>query len=119
MSREELEKLTATKLREIAHEYPDIQGAHAMKKEELIVAILTARGEPVKVVKKKPTQIHEVKKHVKELKAEKLKIQEEKKRNRKKISQLRRQIKKLKRQTRIMAGVKAAKTKAVKEEKAS
>jgi len=119
MSREELEKLTATKLREIAHEYPDIQGAHAMKKEELIVAILTARGEPVKVAKKKPAQIHEVKKHVKDLKAEKLKIQAEKKRNRKKISQLRRQIKKLKRHTRIMAGVKAAKAKAVKEEKAS
>jgi deoxyxylulose-5-phosphate synthase len=119
MSREELEKLTATKLREVAHEYPEIQGAHAMKKEELIVAILTARGEPVKVAKKKPTQIHEIKKHVKEMKAEKRKLQEEKAQNRKKISQLRRKIKRLKRQSRIMAGVKAAKAKEVKEEKAS
>jgi hypothetical protein len=119
MSREELEKLTATKLRELAHEYPEIEGAHALKKEELIVAILKARGEPIKVVKKKPTQIHEIKKHVKEMKAEKEKLQEEKAQDRKKISQLRRRIKKLKRQSRIMAGVKAAKAKASKEEKAS
>ena len=35
MSREELEKLTATKLREIAKEYDDITGASAMKKEDL------------------------------------------------------------------------------------
>ena len=118
MSREELEKLTATKLREIAHEYPDIQGAHAMKKEELIVAILTARGEPIKVAKKKPAQIHEIKKHVKEMKAEKEKLREGKAQDRKKLSQLRRRIKRLKRQTRIMAGVKAAKAKEVKEEKA-
>jgi predicted nuclease with TOPRIM domain len=118
MSREELEKLTATKLREIAHEYPDIQGAHAMKKEELIVAILTARGEPVKIAKKKPAQIHEIKKHVKEMKAEKEKLREGKAQDRKKVSQLRRRIKRLKRQTRIMAGVKAAKAKEVKEEKA-
>jgi FtsZ-binding cell division protein ZapB len=119
MSREELEKLTATKLREIAHEYPDIQGAHAMKKEELIVAILTARGEPVKVVKKKPTQIHEIKKHVKKLKEEKETLRTEKGTARKKISQMRRRIKRLKRQTRLMAGAKAEKAKKVKEEKAS
>lgn len=119
MSREELEKLTATKLRELAHEYPEIEGAHALKKEELIVAILKARGEPIKVVKKKPAQIHEIKKHVKELKAEKEKLREEKAQTRKKISQLRRRIKRLKRQSRIMAGVKAAKAKEVKEEKAS
>ena len=56
MSREELEKLTATKLRELAHEYSDIEGAHAMKKEELIVAILKARGEPVKIAKRSPSR---------------------------------------------------------------
>ncbi|MCX5894605.1 MAG: Rho termination factor N-terminal domain-containing protein [Proteobacteria bacterium] len=91
MSREELEKLTATKLREIAHEYSDIQGAHAMKKEELIVAILKARGEPIKVAKKKPTQIHEIKKHIRELKAEKQKLLEAK--DLKKLGQIRKQIK--------------------------
>lgn len=117
MSREELEKLTATKLRELAHEYPDIEGAHAMKKEELIVAILKARGEPVKVAKKKPKQIPEIKKHIKELKSEKEKLREAK--DRKKIDQLRRQIKKLKRQTRILAGVKAEKAEKAKEEKTS
>lgn len=117
MSREELEKLTATKLREIAHEYPDIQGAHAMKKEELIVAILKARGEPVKITKKKAKQIPELKKHFRELKAEKEKLREAK--DRKKIDQLRRQIKKLKRQTRLLASAKAEKAEKAKEGKAS
>jgi septal ring factor EnvC (AmiA/AmiB activator) len=119
MSREELEKLTATKLRELAHEYPEIEGAHALKKEELIVAILKARGEPIKVAKKKPAQIHEIKKHVRALKTEKQKLREEQAQDRKKLTQLRRKIKRLKRQTRLMAGVKAAKVKEVKEEKAS
>jgi protein-arginine kinase activator protein McsA len=117
MSREELEKLTATKLREIAHEYSEIQGAHAMKKEELIVAILKARGEPVKAVKKKPSQIPEIKKHIRELKAEKQKLLEAK--DRKKINQVRKQIKKLKRQTRVLAGVKAEKAQKAKQEAAS
>jgi 3'-phosphoadenosine 5'-phosphosulfate sulfotransferase (PAPS reductase)/FAD synthetase len=109
--------LTATKLREIAHEYPDIQGTHAMKKEELIVAILKARGEPVKATKKKARQIPEIKMHIKELKAEKEKLRETK--NRKKIDQLRRQIKNLKRQTRVLAGAKAEKAEKAKEEAVS
>jgi protein-arginine kinase activator protein McsA len=117
MSREELEKLTATKLREIAHEYPEIQGTHAMKKEELVVAILKARGEPIKAVKKKPKQIHEIKHHIRELKAEKQKLLEAK--DRKKINQVRKQIKKLKRQTRLMAGEKAEKAHKAKQEAAS
>ncbi len=42
MERQELEKLTATKLRELALEkYPEIKGVHAMKKEELLEAIIT------------------------------------------------------------------------------
>ena len=117
MSREELEKLTATKLREMAHEYSDIQGAHALKKEELIVAILKARGEPIKVAKKKPTQIHEIKKHVRELKAEKQKLLEAK--DLKKLGQIRKQIKKFKRQTRLLAGQKAEKAEKAKQEAAS
>ena len=36
----DLEKLTATKLRELAMEkYPQIKGVHGMKKEELVEAI--------------------------------------------------------------------------------
>lgn len=41
MERKELEKLTATKLRELALEkYPEIKGVHAMKKEEILEAII-------------------------------------------------------------------------------
>lgn len=101
MSREELEKLTATKLREMAKEYPSIQGAHAMKKEDLIVAILEAKGEPVKKVKKKSVKISEIKKQIRTLKAEKAKLLLE--RDSKKVVQLRKQIKKLKRHSRRLA----------------
>jgi len=41
-----LEKLTAKELREMALELQSIQGVHAMKKEELIVAIRAAKGIP-------------------------------------------------------------------------
>jgi len=105
MSREELEKLTATKLREIAAEYPDIQGAHAMKKEELIIAILKARGEPTKR-QKKDAHIGDVKKEIRTLKAEKEKALEAG--DKKKITQLRKKIKQLKRQTRLLAKQKSA-----------
>ena len=54
MEEKDLEKLTATELRELAlKQYPDITGVHAMKKEELIAAIHKARGEAVKETKKK------------------------------------------------------------------
>ncbi len=39
-----LEKMTAKELREIALEIPEIEGVHAMKKEELLAAISEARG---------------------------------------------------------------------------
>jgi hypothetical protein len=39
-----LEKMTAKELREIALEIPEIEGVHAMKKEELLAAIREARG---------------------------------------------------------------------------
>ncbi len=105
-SRPELEKLTATKLREVAQEYSEIQGASAMKKEELIVAILKARGEPVKEVVKDTAKISDVKKNIRSLKAEKEKAIEDK--DAKKAASLRKQVKKLKRQTRQLAGNKKA-----------
>ncbi|MEI6126995.1 MAG: Rho termination factor N-terminal domain-containing protein [Pseudomonadota bacterium] len=100
MSREELEKLTAIKLREVAAEYSEIQGAIAMKKEELIIAILKARGEPLKKVKK-DALISEVKKDIQKLRAEKQKAAEAK--DAKKTAQLKKKLKQLKRQTRQIA----------------
>ncbi len=41
-----LERLTAKELREMAMGLPGIHGVHAMKKEELITAIRTAKGIP-------------------------------------------------------------------------
>ena len=47
-----LEKLTATELREMALGLPGIAGVHAMKKEELLVAIRAAKGIPEPETKK-------------------------------------------------------------------
>lgn len=41
-----LEKMTAKELREMAMGMPGVHGVHAMKKEELIVAIRKAKGIP-------------------------------------------------------------------------
>ena len=100
-SRPELEKLTAVKLRElIAADYPDIQGAHAMKKEELVVEILKARGEPTHDVKKH-IPLTDVKKNIRQLKQEQAKAQEAK--DAKLNTQLRKKIARLKRKTRTIA----------------
>ena len=74
-----LEKLTAKELREMAVGLPGIEGAHAMKKEELITAIRTAKGIPEpeekkerKAFVKKPKASltrGELKKKVKDLRA--------------------------------------------------
>ena len=48
-----LEKLTAKELREMALAIGGIFGVHAMKKEELIVAIRKAKGLPEEETKKK------------------------------------------------------------------
>ena len=69
MAEKDLEKLTATKLREIAKQYEGITGVHAMKKEELIQAIQEAQGEPRKTIKKDKAQsIGSLKKQIKALK---------------------------------------------------
>jgi hypothetical protein len=107
MEEKDLEKLTATKLREIAKEYDEISGVHAMKKEELISAIRAARGEPKKAVKKKVKgqSIKSVKKKIAALKEEKEAHREKK--DRKGASALRKKIKKYRRLTRKMAKEKA------------
>jgi hypothetical protein len=99
-SRPELEKLTAIKLRElIAAEYPEIQGAHAMKKEELVVQILKARGEPTHEAKKH-VPITDLKKTIRQLKAEQAQALEAKDAG--KNTELRRKIARLKRKTRMI-----------------
>jgi len=99
-SRPELEKLTAIKLRElIAAEYPEIQGAHALKKEELVVTILKARGEPTHEVKKH-VPITDLKKAIRQLKAEQAQAMAAK--DLKKNTELRKKIAKLKRKTRMI-----------------
>lgn len=101
-SRQELEKLTATKLRELAQEYDQIVGASAMKKEELVVAILQARGEPIEECAKDVATIAQVKQQIRGLKQARARAQ-----GADEALKLRRQIKRLKRRTRILA--KAAK----------
>jgi len=106
-----LEKLTAKELKEMALGLPGIHGVHAMKKEELIVAIRAAKGitEPehkkVKqvVVKKEKVvlSIAELKQKVKELRAKREELLEQK--NWKMAQILRKRISRLKKKTRKAA----------------
>jgi hypothetical protein len=105
----DLEKMTATELREIAlKNYPDITGVHAMKKEELIVAIRQARGEKVTEKKKKKAASKikidktELKKQIRLLKAEKDRLLKGK--DPKARAKVRKKIKRLKRLTKKAAG---------------
>ncbi len=59
-----LEKMTATELREVAKEIPEIQGAHGMNKEELLSAIRKARG--IEEPKRPKTSMREIKLKIKE-----------------------------------------------------
>jgi hypothetical protein len=102
MEEKELEKMTATELRDFAlKEHPDITGVHAMKKEELIVAIQKARGEVLKETKKKKVvakvQIDkkELKKQIRLLKTEKANLLQGK--DKKALAKIRKKIKQLKR----------------------
>ena len=108
MEEKDLEKLTATKLREIAKQYEGISGAHAMKKEDLIREIHKARGDtaPLKLKKDKPEQKSNAKKEIKALKEKKQAANEKK--DRKTSSLLRKKIKKYRRLTRKLAKAKKA-----------
>ena len=110
MEEKELEKMTATELREFAlKEHPDITGVHAMKKEELIAAIHKARGEALKETKKKKAaakvQIDkkELKKQIRLLKTDKEKLLQGK--DKKALARVRKKIKKLKRLTKKSGGI--------------
>jgi Tfp pilus assembly protein FimT len=104
MEEKDLDKMTATELRDFAlKEYPAITGVHAMKKEELIAAIHKARGEAVKQTKKKKAAVKvsidkkDLKKQIRLLKSEKDKLLHEK--DKKALAKVRKKIKKLKRLT--------------------
>lgn len=107
MEEKELERLTATKLREVAKQYENITGVHAMKKEQLIVAIRQARGEDITTMygKDASEKIGTLKKKIKLLGNEKEAARESK--DTKKVSLLRKKIKRFRRLTRKMAHTKA------------
>ncbi len=105
-----LEKLTAKELREMALGIPGIEGVHAMKKEELLVAIRAAKGipepekkerKPAAKKEKVPLTRAELKKKVQELR---LKRQEALEQNDSKLSEiLRKRISRTKKMTRRVA----------------
>ncbi|MBU1208156.1 MAG: transcription termination factor Rho [Proteobacteria bacterium] len=104
MEKKDLEKMTATELREfILQNYTDITGVHAMKKEELLLAIHKARGEVVKEAKKKKKVVKvkidkkELKKQIRLLKTEREKFLQENNQNA--LAKVRKKLKKLKRLT--------------------
>ena len=106
-----LEKMTAKELREMALGLPGVHGVHAMKKEELIAAIRTAKGitepEPKKekliFIKKEKVvlTVAELKQKVRELRAKKEEFIQQK--NWKMAEIFRKQIRRLKKKTRRAA----------------
>ncbi|MDJ0721701.1 MAG: Rho termination factor N-terminal domain-containing protein [Desulfobacterales bacterium] len=63
-----LEKMTATELRELAKEIPDIVGAHGMNKTELVAAVKKARGIEEAPRKKGRGSVREIKAKIQQLK---------------------------------------------------
>jgi cell division protein FtsX len=106
-----LEKMTAKELREMALGLPGIQGVHAMKKEELLVAIRAAKGIPEPELKKEKHTIGkkekivltvaQLKQKVKELRAKREELLQQ--RNLKMAERLRKRISRLKKKTRRTA----------------
>jgi len=101
-----LDKMTAPELREIAMQIPGVEGAHAMKKEDLLKIIKEARGiveekpdpKTKKVSSGKVISVKELKEKIGLLKTEKAAARQEK--EGKKVNVLRRRINRLKKQTR-------------------
>ena len=104
-----LDKMTAKELREVAAEIPGVEGAHAMKKEQLLEVIKKARGikeeAPAEKREKKGAEteaiIRELKQKIILLKQEKEAARETS--DRKKLDVLRRRINRLKKKTRKVA----------------
>ncbi len=108
MAEVDLEKMTATELRDYAlKKHPEITGVHAMKKEDLAAAIHRARGEEV-AEKKKKKSAGKVKAGKKELKQQIRKLRSEKEtllqgKDKTALSRLRKKMKRLKRLTKKAA----------------
>jgi hypothetical protein len=104
-----LDKMTAKDLREIAREIPGVEGAHAMKKEQLLEIIKKARGIKEEVPEEKGEKkgaekealIKELKQKISLLKQEREAARAEK--NGEKLDILRRRINRLKKRTRKVA----------------
>lgn len=108
MEGKDLEKMTATELRDYAlQNHPDITGVHAMKKEDLIVAIRKATGEGAKETPsskpeaKAKTGKKGLKQQIRQLKSEKDKLLQSK--DKKALQRLRKKIKRFKRLTKRAA----------------
>ncbi len=101
MGEKPLEKMTATELREVAKELPEITGAHGMNKAELLDAIRTAKGITTDGPKKDVSYIRTLKGQIKTLKKERQTALDADKK--KKAAILRRRISKLKKKTRRAA----------------
>jgi len=96
------ERMTATELRELALQIGGIHGVHAMKKEDLLVAIRAAKGLPEKPERERPAMsTMEMKQKMKELRQKKVEARQQK--NRKAIEILRKRINRLKKRTRKAA----------------
>ncbi|MFW6011723.1 MAG: Rho termination factor N-terminal domain-containing protein [Desulfosalsimonas sp.] len=97
-----LEKLTATELREIAIDIPEITGASGMNKTELIKAIKKARGiEDTGRKKSSDISVRQIKEKIRELKKQRQALLEQ---NDKKMADIyRRRISRLKKKTRRAA----------------
>jgi len=64
-----LEKMTATELRDVAAEIPEITGVHGMNKAELIAGIKAARGIVDDSAKGSSGSVREIKKQIKDIRA--------------------------------------------------
>ena len=96
-----LEKMTATELRDIAKEMPDITGAHGMNKIELVAAIKQARGIDDTPSKKPKKDVREIKAQIREVKTKHQQAMESD--DRKMAAIYRRRISRLKKKTRNAA----------------
>jgi ABC-type uncharacterized transport system ATPase subunit len=96
-----LEKMTATELREVAKDIPQIVGAHGMGKEELLAAIKEARGIVDEEVKTTSKETKHLKKTIRELKQKRAAAIDAK--DKKMATIYKRRISRLKKQTRKVA----------------
>jgi hypothetical protein len=67
-----LEKMTATELREVGKQLPEITGVHGMNKPELISAIKKARGIEEDTKKTSSASVREIKNKIKKLRGKRM-----------------------------------------------